>query len=515
MFSIENASCEGLCGTTPPIIPGVPSQRAGLPREVADCPLPRYCGHIFSTRPAGRDLHPDKPDMEKMTEQKHAETSRQGRSANRPATTALEGAFGTLIPEICRAVSFEGYVTPTPIQEKCISHLLAGRDLIGTAQTGTGKTAAYALPMLQRLSAEHRRPSAGAPRALVIAPTRELAAQIGESIRAYGRHLRLSSTVVFGGVNQARQVAALGRGVDILVATPGRLLDLMGQEFIHLEKVEIFVLDEVDRMLDMGFIPDIRRILAHIPSERQTMFFSATMPPDIEELANTMVRDPVRVAVSQDRPTVDLVIQRVLFVDREDKDALLVALLGDPGISRVLVFTRMKHTANKVVKKLSLHGIQAEAIHGNKSQSARTFALEEFRQGRCRVLVATDLAARGLDIDDISHVINYDLPVEPETYIHRIGRTARAGASGDAISFCTLDESGILFEIERIIGERVPIEMEHPYHSEKALQATRWPRSAPSSRPAFAGAHGGYARPGRSAGGRYATHCGRGQGPRR
>lgn len=409
--------------------------------------------------------------MEKMTDHAHAASSPSRQPANQMKTESPRGVFGTLIPEIQRAVAAEGYTIPTPIQEQCIPHLLAGRDLMGTAQTGTGKTAAFALPMLQRLSAVRVRPSAGAPRALILAPTRELAAQIGDSIGAYGRYLRLSHTVVFGGVNQARQVAALGRGIDILVATPGRLLDLMGQGYVRLESVEIFVLDEVDRMLDMGFIPDIRKVLAHIPSERQTLFFSATMPQDIVELAGTLVRDPVRVAVSPEQPTVELITQRVLFVDKGNKDALLVSLLSDPGISKALVFTRMKHTANKVVKKLSDNGIQGAAIHGNKSQSARTQSLEEFRRGRCRVLVATDLAARGLDVDDISHVINYDLPLEAETYVHRIGRTARAGAAGDAISFCSAEERACLRDIERLLGESVPAEKEHGYHSEEASRS--------------------------------------------
>lgn len=410
--------------------------------------------------------------MEKMTEQTKTAAMTARPSADQTPRTDPGGAFGGLIPEIRRAIAAEGYTSPTPIQERCIPQILAGRDIMGTAQTGTGKTAAFALPMLQRLSSDRRAPVPGSPRALILAPTRELAAQIDESIASYGRHLRLSHAVIFGGVNQSRQTTALGRGTDILTATPGRLLDLMGQGFIRLDRVEIFVLDEVDRMLDMGFIPDIRRVLTHLPSERQTMFFSATMPADAAELAGTMVSNPVRVSVSPEQPAVELINQQVMFVDKGDKDALLVSLLSDPSVSKALVFTRMKHTANKVVRKLEMSGIQGSAIHGNKSQSARTQSLDEFRHGRCRVLVATDLAARGLDVDDITHVINYDLPLEAETYVHRIGRTARAGASGDAISFCSAEERACLRDIESLLGEPVPASKNHAYHSEEASRST-------------------------------------------
>jgi len=429
-----------------------------------------------------------------MTEEKKTAASTAGPSADRIHAAEPDDVFEALIPEIRRAIAAEGYTLPTPIQERCIPHLLAGRDIIGTAQTGTGKTAAFALPMLQRLSPDRRAPVPGSPRALILAPTRELAAQIDESIGSYGRHLRLSHDVIFGGVNQSRQTAALGRGIDILTATPGRLLDLMGQGFVRLDRVEIFVLDEVDRMLDMGFIPDIRRVLAHLPAERQTMFFSATMPREMVDLAGTMVRNPVRVAVSPEQPAVELVSQKVLFVDKGNKDALLVALLNDPEVSKALVFTRMKHTANKVVRKLQVNGIQGEAIHGNKSQAARTRSLEEFRRGRCRVLVATDLAARGLDVEDVSHVINYDMPLEAETYIHRIGRTARAGATGDALSMCTAEDGASLADIERLLGEQVPAEKEHAYHSEEAFRMSRnagggmrGPGGAPGARLVFNG----------------------------
>ena len=395
------------------------------------------------------------------------------RAPNRP-----QGAFATLTTELQRAVAAEGYVTPTPIQEQCIPHLLAGRDLLGCAQTGTGKTAAFVLPLLQRLSADSFRLRRGTPRALVLAPTRELAAQIEESIRTYGRFLRISHTVIFGGVNQFRQVRALDRGVDVLVATPGRLLDLMQQGYVQLDEVEVFILDEADRMLDMGFAPDIRRVLASIPAERQTLFFSATLPPKIVELANAMVRNPVRVTIAPKEPAVERIAQKVLFVAKKDKDALLVSLLRDQGvgdnrIEKAIVFTQMKHVANRVVEKLYAAGIQGVAIHGNKSQAARTKALEGFKRGRFRVLVATDVAARGLDVDDITHVINYDLPVEAETYVHRIGRTARAGAAGDAISLCSAEDRAYLREIERLLGRPVPAEIEHPYHCDEALRSSQ------------------------------------------
>ena len=406
-----------------------------------------------------------------MNEQVNTRAPRKNRSAPRPKPRPPQGVFGALIPKIQRAVAAEGYVTPTPIQEQCIPHLLEGRDLLGTAQTGTGKTAAFALPLLQRLSGNGRRPRKGTPRALILAPTRELAAQIEESFRVYGRFLRLSQTVIFGGVNQFNQVKALNRGVDILVATPGRLLDLMEQGFIHLNEVEVFILDEADRMLDMGFIPDIKRVLSQIPAERQTLFFSATMGPKIVELADAMVRNPVQVTIAPDEPAVERIAQKVLFVRQRDKDALLVSILKDPRINKVLIFTQMKHAANKVAQKLDAAGIKAAAIHGNKSQAARTKALDGFKRGRYRVLVATDVAARGLDVDDITHVINYDLPVEAETYVHRIGRTARAGADGDAISFCTAEDRAYLREIERLLGKPVPAEMEHAYHCDKAFRS--------------------------------------------
>ncbi|MFM1548847.1 MAG: DEAD/DEAH box helicase [Lentisphaeria bacterium] len=447
-----------------------------------------------------------------MKDQLQAPRAREDQSAPKPQTDKqpLQGAFGVLIPELQRAVSNEGYVTPTPIQEQCIPQLLEGRDLLGTAQTGTGKTAAFTLPLLQRLSSDKRRPRRGTPRALILAPTRELAAQIAGSIGTYGRYLRLSHTVIFGGVSQVPQVKALNRGVDVLVATPGRLLDLMQQGHIHLDAVEVFILDEVDRMLDMGFIPDIKRVLDVIPEDRQTLFFSATMSPKIVDLAHTMVDNPARVTIAPDEPTVDRIIQKVLFVGKRNKDALLVSLLKAPEINKVLVFTQMKHAANRVVEKLDAAGIRGTAIHGNKSQAARTKALDGFKRGRFKVLVATDVAARGLDVDDITHVINYDLPVEAETYVHRIGRTARAGAEGDAISFCCAEDRAYLREIERLLGKPVPAEMEHAYHCDDAYRSKQ---AAPRNFGRGGGRGGGGRRPeGRSQGRR--SNGGRSQGGR-
>lgn len=428
-----------------------------------------------------------------MNERPHATRVHGGRQAPQHQSPDLQGCFTALTPPLQRAVRANGYVTPTPIQEQCIPDLLDGRDMLGTAQTGTGKTAAFALPLLQRLSADAHRPRPGTPRALILAPTRELAAQIGESMGTYGRFLRLSHTVIFGGVNQFHQVKVLKRGVDILVATPGRLLDLMQQGFIRLDEVEVFILDEVDRMLDMGFIPDIKRVLAKLPSKRQTLFFSATMAPKMVALAKTMVCNPVHVTIEPEKPAVERIAQKVLFVGKGDKDALLANLLADPAISKAIIFTQMKHAANKVVQKLSRVGIDGAAIHGNKSQAARTKALDGFKGGRYRVLVATDVAARGLDVDDISHVINYDLPMEAETYVHRIGRTGRAGADGDAISFCCAEDRAYLSAIERLLGNPVPADKEHAYHCDASFRST-----LPPPKNFGRGAGGGGGRSGRS-----------------
>ena len=382
-----------------------------------------------------------------------------------PQSAAAPAGFEALglIEPILRAVAAENYTTPTPIQQQSIPHLLGGRDLLGCAQTGTGKTAAFALPILQRLAAQRRPAAARSMRALILTPTRELAAQIGDSFRAYGRHLGLRHAVIFGGVGQHGQVQALSRGLDILIATPGRLLDLVGQGYARLSGVEIFVLDEADRMLDLGFIHDVKRVIASLPKPRQTLLFSATMPPDIARLADGMLVDPARVAVTPVASTAERIEQWLLYVDRGNKAALLATVLKDPGIARAIVFTRTKHGANKVVMQLGKAGIAADAIHGNKSQNARERALQLFKSGRMRVLVATDIAARGIDIDGITHIINYDLPNVPETYVHRIGRTARAGASGIAISFCDREEQPFLRDIERLIRKPVPVVENHPY----------------------------------------------------
>jgi len=368
-----------------------------------------------------------------------------------------------LLEPLQRAVSELGYQSPTPIQAQAIPHLIKGRDLLGCAQTGTGKTAAFALPILQRLTLNQRRPKPRNARCLVLTPTRELALQIADSFKAYGRYLRLSMAVVYGGVGQSPQVRACARGVDVLVATPGRLLDLMGQGHIRLDKLEIFVLDEADRMLDMGFLPDIKKVIGQLPAQRQTLFFSATMPASIAQLAGSMLTEPVKVSVTPTATPVESIDQQVFFVAQSDKRALLGFLLKSSEVARVLVFTRTKHGADRVVRQLGQIQVQAEAIHGNKSQNARQAALQKFRSGRARVLVATDIAARGIDVEGISHVINYDLPNEPECYVHRIGRTGRAMAKGVAISFCDATERTTLRDIERLIRKAVPVVQDHPY----------------------------------------------------
>ncbi|HMP77492.1 MAG TPA: DEAD/DEAH box helicase [Kiritimatiellia bacterium] len=380
--------------------------------------------------------------------------------------------FDQLLPELQRTLAEELYHTPTPIQAQAIPHLLAGRDLIGCAQTGTGKTAAFTLPLLQYLLKNPRTPQPGHPRALVLAPTRELAAQIGDSVATYGRGLRVRHAVIFGGVGQNPQIQAARRGLDILVATPGRLIDLMNQGHINLKQVEVVILDEADRMLDMGFIPDIRRIISRIPPARQSLLFSATMAPEIRELAQSFVRDPVTVTIAPEKPAVERIVQKIMFVDKGNKPTLLAKLLTDANLDKVIVFTRTKHGADKVAKKLQQSGITVAAIHGNKGQGARTSALAGFRDGRVRVLVATDIAARGLDVDGITHVINFDLPNEPETYVHRIGRTARAGEDGDAVSFCSAEERDDLRAIEKLLRHPIPVDTGHGYHDSNAQHAT-------------------------------------------
>jgi len=374
-------------------------------------------------------------------------------------------SFG-LRPEILRAVAEKKYTIPTPIQEKAIPLVLAGKDLVGCAQTGTGKTAAFALPILHRLQGTPWKGAGRRPiRVLVLTPTRELASQIAESFGAYGKHTTLKHATVFGGVNQGPQAQALRRGIDILVATPGRLLDLMSQGLVQLRTVETFVLDEADRMLDMGFIHDIRRVIDQLPAKRQTLFFSATMPREIQGLADTILRDPVRVAVTPVATPAEAVEQRVHYVEKSEKIKLLKHLLDGPAIKNALVFTRTKHGADAVTRQLERYQVRAEAIHGNKSQNAREKALASFKRGATRVLVATDIAARGLDIVDLSHVVNFDLPNEPESYVHRIGRTGRAGASGIALSFCSFDERPFLADIERLIRKHLPVAEDSTYRS--------------------------------------------------
>jgi len=360
-----------------------------------------------------------------------------------------------LIQPILQAVAEAGYSNPTAIQQRAIPHILKGEDVLGCAQTGTGKTAAFAIPILQRLSAAT--PLKRSIRTLILTPTRELAIQIEDSFKAYGKHLRLKCCAIFGGVPQGRQVTTIRNGVDILIATPGRLLDLMGQGILSLNDVEIFVLDEADRMLDMGFISDIKKILPKLPRKRQTLFFSATMPDDIKAFAGTMQQHPVEVAVTPISATADTVRQSVYFVEKKSKTGLLVNLLKEGNIKRSLVFTRTKHGADRLVKQLSKNGLHSAAIHGNKSQAARQKALAEFKDSRIRVLVATDIAARGIDIDELPHVVNYELPHVAETYVHRIGRTGRAGLGGTAVSFCDTEEIADLKSIQKLIGFKVPV----------------------------------------------------------
>ena len=376
-----------------------------------------------------------------------------------------------LCPPILKALAEEGYESPSPIQEKAIPPALDGRDVLGCAQTGTGKTCAFAAPILQRLDGER---APGRPiRALVLTPTRELALQIQESFAAYGRHLSLRSAVIFGGVGQAPQVEQLKKGVDVLVATPGRLGDLYGQGLIDLSRLEIFVLDEADRMLDMGFIHDVRRILGWLPKKKQTLFFSATMPPEVRGLVDGLLVNPVKVAVNPVSSPVETIDQKLYFVDRGNKTKLLAHLIRELDVKNALVFTRTKHGANKVARDLAKAGITAAAIHGNKSQTARQQALADFKAGRVQALVATDIAARGLDIEELSHVFNYNLPDVPETYVHRIGRTGRAGRGGTAISFCDINEKDELRAIEKLIGRPVPVVEDHPWPMEILEPAPR------------------------------------------
>ncbi|MBA63692.1 MAG: DEAD/DEAH box helicase [Planctomycetaceae bacterium] len=388
-----------------------------------------------------------------------------------------------LIAPLEQALREQNYKIPTPIQAQTIPHAIEGKDILGCAQTGTGKTAAFALPILDFLGGDMRKARSGRPQALVLAPTRELAIQIADSMRVYGKHLKLRIALVFGGVNQKKQVRAMQQGAHILVATPGRLLDLMEQGYIHLNELEVFVLDEADRMLDMGFLPDIKRVISKLPNDRQSLFFSATMPPKIVELANQLLVTPVSVNVTPKKTSVKKIKQKIVYCERGEKTGRLHDLIRGDDVERVIVFTRTKRGANTLAKKTEKAGIPAAVIHGNKSQSARQKALKAFRAKRVRVLIATDVAARGIDIDNVTHVVNYDLPNEPESYVHRIGRTGRAGAEGIAVSFCSGEELDYLAEIEKLIGikiERDPNSIK-PAWKPKPKQGGGQPRRGGSS----------------------------------
>ncbi|MBK0381530.1 DEAD/DEAH box helicase [Pedobacter sp. SD-b] len=392
-----------------------------------------------------------------------------------------------LIEPIQKALKLQGYVKPTPIQAQAIPLLLQEKDLLGCAQTGTGKTAAFAIPILQLLHLRGAQSKGSRKiKTLIVTPTRELAIQIGESFADYGKFLHLNHTVIFGGVGQKAQTDALHKGVDILIATPGRLLDLMNQGFISLKDVEFFVLDEADRMLDMGFIHDVKKLIAALPKQRQSLFFSATMPPAITQLANTILKNPVRVEVTPVSSTAETINQFLYYVDRNNKYDLLLHLLESKEIKTALVFTRTKHGADKVVKVLAKEGIKAAAIHGNKSQNARQNALENFKNQSIRVLVATDIAARGIDIDELAHVINFEIPNISETYVHRIGRTGRAGANGTAISFCDAEEKDFLKDIHKLINKDIPVIEDHPF----PFQGTRYEKK-PNDQRGRRNNHGG------------------------
>ena len=376
-----------------------------------------------------------------------------------------------LIEPIRKALIQEGYTTPTPIQAEAIPIVTQGYDLLGCAQTGTGKTAAFSIPIIQKLYNQQQKERSRGIKALILTPTRELAIQIDESFEAYGRYANLRHSVIFGGVGQKPQTDALQRGVDILIATPGRLLDLINQGYVSLKSLEFFVLDEADRMLDMGFIHDIKRIIPLLPKKRQSLFFSATMPPEIEKLAGTILYKPEKVEVTPASSTVDAIDQFVYYVEKKDKIDLLTSLLTNRALESVLVFARTKHGADKIAKALVKSEIIAEAIHGNKSQNARQRALSNFKDGSTRVLIATDIAARGIDVDNLSHVINYELPNVPETYVHRIGRTGRAGKSGVAFSFCDAEETPLLKDIHKLIGKQIPVAGGNPFETSQVKQA--------------------------------------------
>lgn len=381
-------------------------------------------------------------------------------------TTPVQFNELNLDPSLLRAIQETGYTTPTPIQSQSIPKILEGRDILGAAQTGTGKTAAFALPILNYLIKKPIRLTPRHARVLVVSPTRELAVQIYESFNAYGKYVKFQSAVIFGGVGQEKQVRTMSQGVDVLIATPGRLLDLINQRHLNLSGLEVFVLDEADRMLDMGFLPDIKRVVKMLPAKRQNLFFSATMPKEIKGLADSLLTDPVHVSVTPVASTVDKIQQSVMFVEKSRKKDLLLELFRNTTLKKVIVFTRTKHGANRLAETLSKSNIPTQAIHGNKSQTARQHALENLRTGRNRVLVATDIVARGIDIDQISHVINYELPNDSESYVHRIGRTARAGHSGIAISLCDAEERSFLKDIEKLIAMEITRDREHAFHSD-------------------------------------------------
>ncbi len=396
-----------------------------------------------------------------------------------------------LIAPILKALEEEGYTQPTPIQEQAIPDVLKGKDLLGCAQTGTGKTAAFAIPILQNLFLQRNHEVGNDNiKALILTPTRELAIQIDESFAAYGKHTGIRHTVVFGGVSQYHQTNQLRKGIDILIATPGRLLDLVSQRFIDLQYIKMFVLDEADRMLDMGFINDVKKVIARLPQKRQTLFFSATMPDEIARLSSSILTNPVKVEVTPVSSTAENVDQSIYLVEKGDKKELLIHLLKNSAIQSALVFTRTKYGADKIARELYRAKISADAIHGNKTQSARQKALTNFKEGKIRVLVATDIAARGIDVDDLTHVINFELPNIPETYVHRIGRTGRAGASGTALSFCDMEERAFLRDIHKLIDQTIPVIEDHPYASElKFVQTPTVQKNPLQRRPA---SHSGF-----------------------
>ena len=418
-------------------------------------------------------------------------------SASPESVVPMSFANLGLSEALLRALADEGYATPTPIQAKAIPHVLAGRDLFGCAQTGTGKTAAFALPLIDRLRETPRKPEPRRCRVLVLAPTRELAAQIHQSFLAYGRHSGLRAAVIYGGVGQQPQARAMMHGVDVLVATPGRLLDLVSQRLVDIRSVEFLVLDEADRMLDMGFIHDVRKIVGQLPRDRQTLFFSATLPGEVRDLADSMLRNPLEVRTTPRSTPAETVSQSVFFVPKREKKALLLRLLRDEATGRVIVFARTKHGADKLHRDLEKAGINAAAIHGNKSQAQREKALAAFKSPRPPVLVATDIAARGIDVDDVAHVVNYELPHEPETYVHRIGRTGRAGQSGAAVSFCDAEERPRLVAIERLLKRSIPARNEAPAGDFPETEAAPERERSESRRPNAAQRTRGRGRPGR------------------